>query len=311
VLNLTNPGAHFEISRRSLEAGKHVYSEKPLAMEMTQARQLVALAAAQGLWISSAPCSLLGETAQTLWRALRAQEVGKVRAVYAELDDGLVHRMPYRKWISDSGAPWPYKDEFEVGCTLEHAGYYLTWLIAFFGPVRAMTAWASVQVPDKLPEEALATESADFSVACMQFESGVTARLTCSIIAPHDHELRIVGDEGVLSTRDCWMYRSPVTVHRMMRIRRRQFFLPWGRRFPLAGAGNPRPKAKGAAQMDWCRGVSDLAQAIAEGRKPRLAPDFCLHATELALGIHNAVRHPGNIPITTRFEAMDPMPWAR
>ncbi len=310
VLNLTNPHAHFEVSSRCLMADKHVYSEKPLAMEVEQARKLVDLAEARGLWISSAPCSLLGETAQTLWRALRAGKVGDVRVVYAELDDGLVHRMPYRKWHSDSGAPWPFKDEFEVGCTLEHAGYYLTWLVAFFGPVQSMTAWASVQIPEKLPGERLAVDAPDFSVACLQFKSGVTARLTCSIIAPHDHELRIVGDEGVLATKDCWMYRSPVTVRRMMRIRRRQFFLPWGQGIALAGAGNPKPQAKGAAQMDWCRGVTDLALAIRDGRKPRLAPDFCLHVTELSLGIHNAARSPGNIPVSTTFEPVEPMPWA-
>lgn len=107
------------------------------------------------------------------------------------------------------------------------------------------------------------------------------------------------------------MFRSPVTIRRMMRFRRRQFFLPWGRRYPLAGGGNEKIPSTSAAQMDWCRGVADLDQAIREGRKPRLAPDFCLHVTELSLGIHNAGRRPGAIPITSRFEPMDPMPWAR
>jgi predicted dehydrogenase len=311
VLNLTNPRSHFEVSGACLRGGKHVYSEKPLAMELDQAKELVALAASRGLWISSAPCSLLGETAQTLWRALREKQVGDVRVVYAELDDGLLHLMPYKKWVNPSGSAWPYKDEFEVGCTLEHAGYYLTWLVAFFGPVRCMTAWASVQVPDKGTDVPLEVLAPDFTVACMQFESGVSARLTCSILAPHDHQLRIVGDQGVLSTKDCWMYRSPVSIRRMMKIRRRQFFLPWGRRIPLAGRNNPRIPAKAVTQMDWCRGVADMVQAISENRKPRLAPDFCLHVTELALGIHYADRSPGVVPITTRFEPVDPMPWAK
>ena len=311
VLNLTNPRSHFEVSGECLRAGKHVYSEKPLAMELEQAKQLVALAASCGLWISSAPCSLLGETAQTIWRALREKKVGDVRVVYAELDDGLVHRMPYEKWISRSGSPWPYKDEFEVGCTLEHAGYYLTWLVAFFGPVRFMTAWASLQVPDKTTDVRLDIRWPDFTVACMQFESGVSARHTCSILAPHDHQLRIVGDRGVLSTPDCWMYRSPVTIRRMVRIRRRQFVLPWDKRYPLVGRNNPKIPAKAVTQMDWCRGVADMEHAIRENRRPRLAPDFCLHVTELALGIHHADRRPGVVPITTRFDPVDPMPWAK
>jgi len=307
ILNLTNPRSHFEVSEACLHAGKHVYSEKPLAMELEQAKQLVALATSKKLWISSAPCSLLGETAQTIWLALREKQLGEVRVVYAEMDDGLLHLMPYDKWISDSGTPWPYKDEFEVGCTLEHAGYYLTWLVAFFGPVRSMTAWASIQVPEKTKDVRLDFAAPDFSVACMQFESGVTARLTCSILAPHDHRLRIVGDRALLSTPDSWMFRSPVSIRRVMRIRRRQFYLPWGRRYPLVTGGRP----KTSAVYDWSRGVADLAQAIHEGRKPRLAPDFCLHVNEIALGIHYANVSPGIIPITTRFEPIDPMPWAR
>lgn len=307
ILNLTNPRSHFEVSDACLRAGKHVYSEKPLAMDLEQARRLVALAESQRLWISSAPCSLLGETAQTIWRALREKRLGDVRVVYAEMDDGLLHLMPYDKWFSDSGTPWPYKDEFEIGCTLEHAGYYLTWLVAFFGPVRSMTAWASIQVPKKTRNVRLDAASPDFSVACMQFESGVTARLTCSILAPHDHQLRIIGDRAMLSTPDSWLFRSPVSIRRLMHIRRRQFYLPWGRRYPLVtGGGHPS-----SAKYDWSRGVADMAQAIAEGRKPRLAPDFCLHVNEIALGIHYANRSPGVVPITTSFEPVDPMPWAK
>src|SRR5438876_1593437 len=66
VLNLTNPRSHFDITRQCLDVGKHVYSEKPLAMEIDQAKQLVDLAKSKDLHLSSAPCSLLSETAQTI-----------------------------------------------------------------------------------------------------------------------------------------------------------------------------------------------------------------------------------------------------
>ena len=107
VLNLTNPREHFAISHAALQSGKHVYSEKPLAMEMAQAAELVAMAEQRGLMIAGAPCSMLGETAQTIWKALRENVIGTVRLVYAEMDDGLVHLMQYRKWQSVSGVPWP------------------------------------------------------------------------------------------------------------------------------------------------------------------------------------------------------------
>ena len=103
VINLTNPRSHHDVTKTCLEAGKHVYSEKPFAMELEEAQELVAIAERRGLGLASAPCSLLGETAQTLWKALRERVVGTVRLVYAEMDDGMVFRMPYRRWVSRRG----------------------------------------------------------------------------------------------------------------------------------------------------------------------------------------------------------------
>src|SRR5262249_23552298 len=67
VLNLTNPRSHADVTRAALKAGKHVYSEKPLGMTGEEASELVALSRASGLMLASAPCSVLSETAQTMW----------------------------------------------------------------------------------------------------------------------------------------------------------------------------------------------------------------------------------------------------
>jgi predicted dehydrogenase len=309
VVNLTNPASHFEVSRAALEAGRHVYSEKPLAMEMGQAHKLADEARRRGLLLASAPCSILGETAQTLWRALREERIGKVRLVYAELDDGMVHRMAFRRWVSDSGAPWPYRDEFQVGCTLEHAGYYVTWLTALFGPAETVSAFASCQIPDKTDELPPEIVAPDFSVASIRFASGVVARLTCSVVATHDHSLRVFGDDGVLSTRDCWYYDSPVHVQRTLTIRRRTILSPFRTRIrPVRKS--PRPLARAAAQMDFARGVAEMADALAERRPCRLSIDYSLHNTEVVLAIHNAAKMEMPYRVASSFEPMEPMPWA-
>lgn len=310
VLNLTNPSSHYEVSKAALEAGKHVYSEKPLAMAMSEAEELVNLAEQRGLLISSAPCNLLSESAQTVWKALREKKIGHPRLVYAEMDDGLVHRMPYQKWVSESGTPWPYKDEFEVGCTLEHAGYYVTWLTAFFGPAETVTAFSSCLIPDKQTDVPLDVNAPDFSVACIKFASGVVARLTCSIVAPHDHELKIIGDDGILGIEDCWYYGSPVYIKRMISIRRKTFITPWKQNYPLARKP-PKFKYKGAQQMDFARGVAEMAAAIQEKRPCRLSPRFSLHNNELVLAIHNALETGAPHKLTTTFDPIEPMPWAK
>ena len=307
VLNLTNPRSHYEVTRASLEAGKHVYSEKPLAMQLDEAKALVELAESKGLQLSSAPCSLLGETAQTLWKALRERQVGTVRLVYAEMDDGMVFRMPYGKWKSASGVPWPATDEFEVGCTFEHAGYYLTWLPAFFGPAQTVTAFSACLVPDKQTDEPLRAQAPDFSVACIRFASGVVARLTCSIIAPHDHSLRIVGDEGILSTHDCWYYRSPVRIQRFFTIRRKTFMSPWKTRYPLVGEKKRRYRYRGSQQMDFARGVAELAASIREDRPSRLSKRYSLHTNELVIAIHQARDTGVPYKTTTTFDPIEPL----
>jgi predicted dehydrogenase len=311
VLNLTNPASHYMVTKACLEAGKHVYSEKPLALEMGEARSLVEIAEARGQRLSSAPCNLLGETAQTLWKALRERQVGTVRLVYAEIDDGMVFRMAYRKWISNSGVPWPAKDEFEVGCTFEHAGYYLTWFVAFFGPARFVTAFSACLAPDKQTDVPLEHEAPDFSVACITFDSGVVVRLTCSIIAPHDHTLRIIGDEGILSIKDCWDYQSPVYIQRPMTIRRKTFMSPWKSRYRPVDERRARYGRGGAQRMDFIRGVAELADSIHEHRPCRLSERYCLHINEMVIAISHARATSTPYVMTTTFDPMEPMSWAK
>ncbi len=322
VVNLTNPSSHFEISKASLEAGKHVYSEKPLATDFAEAKALVALATKQNLYLSSAPCGLLGETAQTIWKALRNQEVGKVSVVYAEIDDGPIHLEQPHKWRSTSGTPWPYKDEFEVGCTLEHAGYYLMWLPAFFGPAKTMTAFSSCLIPDKqlIDNEPLEVNAPDFSVACITFESGVVVRLTCSVVAPFNHNMQIIGDKGILSIDECWNYYAPVHIQKYSKLNFRVEKYPLFRKFPflknLLGLSpkqyplvkKPNLRLRNLRHyQDFSRGIAELAQAIIEERPCYIPADYALHVNEMVLAIQNALGTNAPYQLTTTFTPLNPM----
>lgn len=307
ILNMTNPGAHFETTRACLEAGRHVYSEKPLAMTLDEAKTLHALAAERKLALASAPCSVLGEAAQTIGHALRTGTVGIPRVVYAELDDGYVPQAAYRKWQSESGAPWPYEDEFRVGCTLEHAGYYLTWLMSWFGPVRTVVAASAETIPEKEGEGPFAP---DLSVATLFFENGPVARLTCSIVAPHDHGIRITGDKGVLSCDAAWDNAARVRFARRMTLRRRLMESPFPRTLRLKQPTHPKVKRWGAAAMNFMLGPAEVLEALKEDRACRLSNAFALHLTEVTLAIQNAGEEAGAQRMTTTCGPMEPMPWA-
>jgi predicted dehydrogenase len=307
VLNLTNPSAHFEVNSACLAAGCHTYSEKPLALRLEEAKTLHAKAEAAGVMLASAPCSVLGEAAQTLGHALRRGICGTPRAIYAELDDGFVPQAAYRKWMSASGAPWPFEDEFTVGCTLEHAGYYLGWLISWFGSVRTVVAASAETIPDK---EGTGPFAPDLSVATLFFDNGPMTRLTCSIVAPHDHQIRVIGDDGVVSCKAAWDNSAKVTFAKRMTVRRRLMESPFPRRVKLSRSTHPKVKRWGAAAMNFMLGPAEMLDAIREGRPSRLSNDFALHMTEVALAIQNAGEDAGAQAMTTTCDRMEPMPWA-
>src|SRR6185437_16625069 len=306
ILNLTNPSSHFEVSRICLTAGKHVYSEKPLATAMDEAKTLCALAESKGLLLASAPCSVLGEAAQTLWLALRQNTIGKVRLVYAELDDDFVAQAPYRNWLSLSGAAWPYRDEFRVGCTLEHAGYYVTWLLAMFGTIEKVIA-ASANIADIKFDDGF-TAAPDYSCATLFFKSGTVVRLTCSIIAPHNHKIRIIGDDGILELDKCWDNEASVRVRRRHVFRRRLINSPITKRIKINGTTHPKVKRWGAAALNFALGPAEMLAAIRESRPCRLSSGFALHLNEVTLAIQNAN---GVQLMQTACPPIEPMSWAK
>ena len=311
VLNLTNPAQHYAVSHACLEAGMHVYSEKPLAIDMDDARALHALSERKGLMLASAPCSVLGEAAQMLWAAVREGVAGTPRLVYAEQDEGFLPQAPTEHWVSPSGAPWPRVDEFRTGCTLEHAGYYLTWLLAMFGSVRTVVAASAEIVPDKLlPEEG--PSAPDFSCGMLFFESGVVARLTNSIVARHDHRLQVICDGGTLELDEAWNNAASVRFRRRFRLRRRLVEHPFSRRLRPAGETHPKVKRFGAAALNFALGPIEMLEARDEGRPCRLTSDFALHLNEVTLALQNSGEHGGSVAMTTRLAApMEPMPWAQ
>ena len=316
VANLTNPSSHHEVSLAAMQAGKHVYSEKPLATDIARATELVEYAEQHDLIITSAPCNLLGGTAQTVWKALREERIGVPRLAYADIDDGPKPLQDRSEWLSDSGIAWPGKDEFETGCTLEHAAYYLSWLTAFFGPATTMTSFANVLMPDKGIELDRVTN--DFSVACFEFASGLTSRVTCSIYAPDDRRLRIFGDGGVLATHDCWDYSSPVWLSKRTPLGLRAEAHPrlarltglGPRRIPIVAQPKFAYATRGSNPMDFCRGISEVAEALRDDRPPRLSARWSLHVNELVLAMQDPAAFGGARKVTSTFDPIEPMGWS-
>lgn len=314
VLNLTTPENHYAISRAALEAGKHVYSEKPLAMDFNDAKALVEFADAKGLTLAAAPANGLSDAQKLVSSSM--SEIGTPRLVYAEMEDGPVFRDKWATWRSQSGAPWPGLHEFEIGCTLEHAGYALSWLVSLFGPVESVSAFSSITFQNKGPGTEHLHMAPDFSVGCLRFKSGLVARLTSGLAMPKDRSLTIVADKGSITVDDLWDNRSAVrleSTERKRSILSRVFgrleaklgkTLPWK---PAIGSKLAYPKADALAlpsfpsQIDFMRGVADQAHAIETGATAFFSGAVALHITEVALALNNAGENAAPYKVQSTF----------
>ncbi|MDF2991902.1 MAG: oxidoreductase [Microbacterium sp.] len=134
VLNLTIPAAHAEVAIRSLDAGKHVYGEKPLTVTVAEARTMLDLADRRGLWVGCAPDTVLGTGIQTARRAVDEGLIGRPIAATATMA------------IPGHEAWHPNPDFYYApggGPLYDMGPYYLHALITLLGPVARVSASAS------------------------------------------------------------------------------------------------------------------------------------------------------------------------
>ncbi|MFA5967658.1 MAG: Gfo/Idh/MocA family oxidoreductase [Sphingomonas sp.] len=339
VVNLTNIASHYAVTRAALEAGKHVYTEKPITTDLAATRELFAVAERHGRVLAAAPCNLHSDAVGTIWKAVNDGAIGRPALIYAEMDDNPVHLMRMDAVQSPTGAPFPYAEEMQEGCTVEHIGYHLVWICAMFGPAIGVTAFSKALIPDKNTPTPLAPpDTPDFSVACLDFANGVSARITCSWVAPRDHSMRIIGDAGQITVDNAFHDQSPVHLERFSRVSlsaRKAYTLRTqplvGRRFGVGGQRLPlirrwkshaveAEKGVGSSLkhkfVSWLRrrevyaqdkmlGIAEMGKAVAEGRAQPMPPDFLIHLNEITLLVQNAGSSGRAIKPTTSFTPLE------
>ena len=290
IVNLTIHHAHVEVIRRCLEAGKHVHTEKPIALTYAEARELVDLAKARGLVLTASPITFLGEAAQTALHHIRKGGLGDLRLVLAEVNHGRVET-----WHPN---PVPF---YEVGIVFDVAVYPLTMLTAFLGPVRSVSAFGRVLKKDRvaLNGARFEVETPDYVCANLEFASGAVGRLTADFYVSGSNTrqasgIEFHGDKGSLVLGRWFEFDAPVETS--------DFDKPLA---PLPLLGTPY---KGC---EWARGVLELMGAVRENRRPRASGEHAAHVVEIVCAIHQSMLKGGAVAVESDFPAPEPMDWAR
>ena len=286
VINLTIPSKHVEVTRAALEAGRHVHTEKPMALRADDAHELAALARERGVRLSSAPATLLGEAQQTAWQLIRNGGIGDVKVVYAEANWGLI----------ESWHPEP-ESLYVSGPLVDGGVYPLTIVTAMFGPVRRVTAYATMVQPVRTRKDGktFELETPDFWVAACEHESGVLTRLTATFwVKPSKQRgLEFHGTTGSL-----WMPTWGESNSRLLLTENGEDY----EAVPLL-----RPAYAG---FDWSLALLDLAEAIRDGRPHRMSAEHAAHVIEVLNGAERSRSEGGAVEISSSFDAPEPLAWA-
>lgn len=288
VLNLTVPSAHFEVSRAALQAGKSVYSEKPLATTRAQGAELLRAADSRGLRLGCAPDTFLGSGLRTCRQLVDDGAIGEVVGAAAfRVNHGMEHWHANPAFFYQPGAG----PLFDIG------PYYLTALVTLLGPV-AKVAGATNTGSGVRPITGGPALGGTFSVATpthvsslLTFRSGATAS-TINSFDVWDSELprlEIYGTRGTLSAPDPNTYEGPVRIRTATDDAWHEVNLVPSYADDLRGAG-----------------LLEMVVAIREERPHRASAEMALHVLDIMQSVLESAEQAAFVALATTCDRPEP-----
>lgn len=275
VVNLTPVGAHYEIIRKALEAGKHVYTEKTMTDDPETAKELLALAKDKGLYLASAPDTFLGATFQTAKAALEAGMIGAVTGFSITAS---------RNWEMLMNV-FPFLREKGPGMCYDYAVYHVTALTSLLGAVESVAAYTTTPqsykyiIPNK-PHygEALPCPNETRVSASLRLRSGVTGTLMLDgdSVSRDETFFRIYGTKGILELGDPNAFGQPV----------RLLTPPMDPR--VSAEYQELPPVNVYSDNSRGLGVAHTARAILQGKKSPADAALAYHVLEVLTAIRES-----------------------
>jgi predicted dehydrogenase len=288
VVNLTTPAAHVEVGLQALAAGKHVWSEKPLALNREGAARLLRAADAGGLRIASAPDTFLGAGLQTARGLVDSGVIGRPLTgltLFQTPGPESWHPSPEFLYATGGGPMW------DVG------PYYLYTLFQQFGPVARVSATAS-KAHERRVIASGPRAGTEFTVevpthigATLWFHGGASAQSIFSF----ESQRRRVGFVEISGTEGTLVYPDPNTFTGDVQIWR-------------SGSDEPDVIPTPAARFTRGTGVAELAQAIAEGRPERANGELAYHLVDVLSALDEAAQTGRIVQVESTFAPIPLLP---
>ena len=284
IVNITTPDQHCPVNLMALNAGKHAYCEKPLAVCREDGEKQVKLAKEKGLLLGGAPDTFLGGGIQTCRKLIDDGWIGDVVAVNASM----------RCRGHESWHPSPaFYYKVGGGPMFDMGPYYLTCLVNLVGAVDSVMAYTRITFPQRLiTSEPLRGTLVDVEVpthitGLMKFANGAIGTLTTSFDVYDDHQacIEVFGSRGSLIVPDPNGFGGPVKL--------------------LRGTGTAYeevPVVYDYRENSRGVGVADMCTALREGRKPRANCEQTFHVLDLMCAFHESSQAGAEIKLNKGFD---------
>jgi len=290
VVNLTIPKAHASVCLQALEAGKHVYVEKPIAVTREEGIKVLQLAAEKGLRVASAPETFLGGGIQTCRKLIDDGLIGQPISV-----SGFMLCGGHENWHPDP----EFYYQIGGGPMFDMGPYYLTAFVTLLGPIRRVTGSAVVTYPERVITsekkrgQLIQVETPTHIAGVLDFQSGAVGTLITSFDTKAGTSLpniEIHGSEGTLLVPD------PNGFGGIVKLRKH--------------GGDWEEIALTHGNIDNNRGigVADMARAINEERAHRASGEMAYHVLEAMHGFHDASSEGKHYVMQSTCDRPEPMP---
>ena len=283
VLNITRPDEHYEVTKAALNAGKHVYSEKPLASTVGLARELVALANEKGLRLGGAPDTFMGAGIQTCRKLIDDGVIGTPIGAA-----GFMICRGHETWHPDP--EFYYKRG--GGPMLDMGPYYVTAMLHLLGGVSEVFAMTKKSFPERLitsePHrgEIIKVDVDTYLAGSMRFRSGAIGTLftTFDVYYPGQARLEVYGSKGTMFVPDPNCFGGEV------------------RLFTPEKGMETIPLIEGYPENSRGIGIRDMARHILTGSEFRCGYKQTFHALEVMEGFSVSGREKREVKITSEYE---------
>lgn len=290
VLNITIPKQHYEVCKKALLAGKHVYVEKPLSLTLQQGTELVELAEKNNLMLGCAPDTFLGGGLQTCRKLIDDGFIGTPVAATAFMT---CHG--HESWHPDP----EFYYEKGGGPMFDMGPYYLTALVSLLGPAKTVCGMTRITFPERTITsekkfgKAINVEVPTHVAGTVEFQSGAIATMITSfdIWKGTLPRIEIYGSLGTLIVPDPNTFKGPV----MLKPAHETEF----RELPLTHIYSENSRGIGLA---------DMAKAIAEGRQNRANGRLANHVLEIMYAFHESSDTKKYYDLTTTCGRPEPLP---